>query len=181
MLSKAIPAVATLGLCLALGADPVAAQQVPVTPGSRVRVSASSLVAPLVANFLEQRGDTLVFIEDGTGRHVWTFALDQVVKLETTAGETAVSRPWVLKGAAIGGGAGLVSGLVFAASVSPSNEDRRYNKPATALVGAAIGAGIGALIGSRHKLERWTQVQLPRGLSLAPDFRGGIVVSLRYR
>jgi hypothetical protein len=138
-------------------------------------------VSPLVANFLEQRADTLVFIEDGTGRGIWSIPLAQVQKLERTGGDAAVNRPYILRGAAIGGGTGLVLGLMFAATAKPSDSDRTYNRPLTGLIGAAVGTGIGAIIGSRYKRERWINVPLAGGLALIPDLSGGIRLSASFR
>ena len=96
-----------ISIGLAFVARDVAAQTsgatVGVQPGTRVRVTSPTLVAPLVANFLEQRGDTLVFIENERGRGVWSLGLGQIDRLETTAGETGRSRSAMKKGALIGG------------------------------------------------------------------------------
>ena len=168
--------VLALGLASAFAAvaaaQPASPSAVPIVAGSRVRVKAASLVAPLVANCLEQRGDTLVFIEEGTGRGLWSFAIRQIERLETTAGEGGKNRQYVGRGALYGGGAGVAAALLFASSVSPSDSNRKYNRVLTAAVGAAVGAGIGAVIGSRIKTERWHNVPLPRQLSLVPSWRG---------
>lgn len=158
----------------------VSAQQVNVAPGSRVRVSTQSLVAPLIANFLEQRGDTLVFIEDGTGRGVWPIPLEQILRLETTGGESARSSSSVMRGAAIGGLSGFVAGALFVASVKPSESGKTYDRLLTGAVGAAVGAGIGAYIGSRVKSERWVNVPLPGRFTLLPDLRGGLRISVSF-
>lgn len=171
-----------VGLLLGVAASvPAAAQQaqpsaqaLPLVPGSRVRVTATGLVAPLVANYLELRGDTLVLFEDGTGRGIWSFALDQVERLETTAGERAVNRPYIMRGALIGGAIGALSGVIFAASANPSDPSEEYSMPLTGVLGAAVGAGIGGLIGSRFTTEGWVPVPLPRrtarGLGLTLRF-----------
>lgn len=162
---------------------PARAQQsatVGVAPGSRVRVKAPTLVAPLVANFLEQRGDTLVVIEDGTGRGVWRFSLAQVERLEVTAGDAGMSGPHMMRGAAIGGGAGFAAGFLFASLTAPSDPARRYNRLTSSAVAGAIGAGIGALVGSRTKVERWTSVPLPGQLSITPAGRG-LIVQVAFR
>ncbi|HEX6316463.1 MAG TPA: hypothetical protein VFZ73_16445 [Gemmatimonadaceae bacterium] len=131
-----------------------------------------SLVAPLVANFLEQRGDTLVFIEDGRGRGVWSFAVGQITRLETTAGEAGRNTKPIARSAAIGAGIGLVAGVVFAAAFQPSDSTREYSKVLSGALGAGVGAGIGAYMGSRVKTERWIEVPLPRRLGLRTNGRG---------
>ena len=123
-----------VSLSLACVAQNAAAQNrtasspVPVVPGSRVRVMTPTMVAPLVANFLEQRGDTLVFIEDGRGRGLWSFAISQIQRLETTAGEAGRNTRPIAKGAAIGASIGLVVGVLFAAVAEPSDSTKEYSK-----------------------------------------------------
>jgi len=174
-----------VSLGLALVAQDVNAQRpsaaVPIVAGTRVRVKTASLVAPLVANFLEQRGDTLVFIEDGTGRGVWSFGIGQIERLEMTAGEAGLNRRPIARNAAIGGGIGLLAGLVFANLAEPSDSTREYSRPLSGVAGAALGAGIGAIIGSRVKSERWVNVPLPRQLSLVPNSRGGFTLTFGFR
>jgi len=169
-----------LALALALRAESVAAQQVPVTPGSRARVTAPTLVTPLIANFLEQRGDTLVFIEEGAGPGVWRFSTAQIDRLEISTGQSTGDRNYMARGALWGAGAGFVAGVVFAAALRPSEEGRTYNRPVTGLVGAALGAGIGAFVGSRRQTERWVTVPLRGSLSLVPTPHG-VGLSLRFR
>jgi hypothetical protein len=145
---------------------------VPIVPGSRVRVKTPSLVAPLVANFLEQRGDTLVFIEDGRGRGVWSFDIDQIQRLEMTAGEAGRNSRPILKGAAVGAGVGLVVGVLFATAAKPSDPGKKYSAGLTGLLGAGAGAGVGAFFGSRVKSEHWVNIPLPRQASLRTNGRG---------
>ena len=174
-----------ISIGLACIAQDVGAQRpssaVPIVAGTRVRVKTANLVAPLVANFLEQRGDTLVFIEDGTGRGVWSFGLAQIERLEMTAGEAGGNKRPIAMAAGIGGGIGLLGGLLFAAVAQPSDSTREYSQVLTAAAGAALGAGIGAIVGSRVKSERWVNVPLPRQLSLVPNRRGGFTLTIGFR
>lgn len=175
-----------LSLCLATLGQDAAAQRpssaaVPLVAGSRVRVKTASLVAPLVANFLEQRGDTLVFIDDGRGRGIWTFGLSQIERLETSGGDVGLNKRPITRGAVIGGGVGILAGLGFAAAFTPSDTTREYSQVLTAALGAGVGAGIGALIGSRAKSERWVNVPLPRQLSVGPNGRGGYTIAFSLR
>ena len=175
-----------VSLGLACIAQDVCAQRpsstaVPIVAGTRVRVKTASLVAPLVANFLEQHGDTLVFIEDGTGRGVWTFGIAQIERLEMTAGEAGRNRRPIARAAAIGGGIGLLGGLAFAISAQPSDSTKEFSQPLTAALGAGLGAGIGAIVGSRVKSERWVNVPLPRQVSLVPNRRGGFTLVFGFR
>ena len=158
-----------ISITLACGARETLAQTrpstVPVPPGSRVRVKTPSLVAPLIANFLEQRGDTLVFIEDGRGRGVWTFSVGQIERLEMTAGESGRNKQPIAKGAAIGAGVGFLAGVVFASVAEPSDESKKYSPVLTGLAGAVVGAPVGAYFGSRVKTERWVEVPINRQFS----------------
>jgi hypothetical protein len=152
---------------------------VPIVPGSRVRVMTPTLVTPLVANFLEQRGDSLVFIEDGRGRGLWSFAIAQIQRLEITAGEAGRNKRPIAKGAAIGAGVGLALGVLFAAVAEPSDSSREYSKVLTGVAGAAAGAGVGAYFGSRVKTERWVNVPLGPQFSFGVSGRRfGITIAL---
>ena len=155
-----------ISLGLAFVAQDVAAQTasnstIAVQPGTRVRVTSPTLVSPLVANFLEQRGDTLRFIENERGRGVWSLGLSQIDRLETTAGETGRSKSAMRKGALIGGAVGLATGILFAATFDPSGDNRKYSRVQTGIVAGAAGAGFGFFIGSLVSTERWVNVPLP--------------------
>lgn len=178
----AVPIVAACAIPAAARAQqqPPPSTQLPISPGTRVRVTADNLVTPLIANFLELRGDTLILFEEGAGRGIWSVALGQVQRLEATAGDRGLHRPYIVRGALIGGGAGAIAGLVFASVVKPSDPDREYSRPLTGLVGAAVGAGIGALIGSRFTTEAWMPVPLPRGLSLRAGRAGPFGLTLVF-
>ena len=167
--------------CIARDATAQGQTSPPVPPGSRVRVMAPPLVAPLVANFLEQRGDTLVFIEDGRGRGVWSFAINQIQRLERTAGDAGRNKKPIAKGALIGAGVGLAVGLLFADVAEPSDSTEKYDKVLTGLVGAGVGAGVGAFVGSRFKSERWIEVPLPGRLSLRLNRRHGVSIGIAVR
>ncbi len=151
----------TLGLfCVAqnAAAQTACSAAVPIQPGSRVRVTTPTMVSPLIANFLEQRCDTLVFIENERGRGVWSFGVAQIDRLETTAGETGRSKSAMRKGALYGGIAGLATGILFAATFDPSGDNRKYSRMQTGIVAGLAGAGFGFFIGSLVSTERWVNV-----------------------
>jgi hypothetical protein len=133
-----------------------------------------------VANYLELRGDTLVVLEESAARGVWSFSLDRVHRLETTVGDQQFYRPYMMRGAVIGGGAGALLGVIFASSLQPSDSTLRYSRVMTGLLGAGVGAGVGLLVGSRFRTERWTQVPLPRRTAFVPDPRGGFRLVFSY-
>jgi hypothetical protein len=166
----------TLGLlgvtAVAPLSDAAAQQAIPIAPGTRVRVRATNLVAPVVANFLQMRGDTAVFIEDAAGRGVWSLHVSDITKLERSNGERKANQPYIVRGAIIGGGAGLVGGLLIASSLKPSDSGKKYSRGASGGAGLLVGAVVGGIIGSRFGAERWTAVSLPRRVSVLPDSRG---------
>lgn len=183
--------VTRVAACLLLAiAVPASAQQsgassqtptgIPLVPGSRVRVTATSLVAPLVGNYLSLRGDTLILYEEQAGRGVWSVTLDQVTKLETTVGMKTGHGPFIARGALIGGGAGMIGGLIFAASAKPSNPSRQYSRPLTALVGIGAGALVGGFVGSRFRAEKWAPVPLPTHAGAAPGRSPLLSFSLHF-
>ncbi len=142
-----------------------------LVPGSRVRVTARTLVAPLVASYLQQRGDTAVFIEAAGGRGIWSIALSDITKLERSDGERTSNRPLVQRGAIYGAVGGAVVAYSFAALASPSDSSRKYSRTTSALVGAGVGAVVGGILGSRFASERWRPVPL-RQVSVVPAPRG---------
>jgi len=176
-----------VGTLVAPVAGAVAQQRTPPSPaalplikGSRVRVRSPVLVAPLIANYLELRGDTLVLFEEGAGRGVWSLSLDQVQRLEMSIGMRNRYQPYIVKGALIGAGAGALGGLLFAASFSPSDPSRTYSRPLTGSVGAVVGAGLGAFVGSRRKAEQFSVIPVPRRISALPNGHGRLVLSIGY-
>lgn len=152
-----------------------APSSLPIVPGARVRISATTLVAPLLANYLETKGDTAVFIEAGAGRGIWTFTLDQLTKIEQSAGDRRFNKRPMLIYAAIGAPVGALVIWGPTGLISPSDSTRKFNRTGTALAGAALGAVVGALIGSRVTEEHWMSLPLPRRVSFNPFRRDGRV------
>lgn len=180
-------AFSSLAVLLAAAPFGAAAQQVtppatsqgpglPILPGTRVRVSASTLLTPLVANFFEMRGDTAVFIENAQGRGIWTFHLDQITKVERSAGERRGNRQKMQRAALWGAPIGALAFWGFAALFDPSDSTRKYNRTASAGIGAVVGAGVGALVGSRATAEGWDELPIPRRMSFVPGRRGEFAV-----
>ncbi len=144
----------------------------PLVPGMRVRVSAPNLVAPLIANYLEHKADTLLFFEERAGRGIWSLTLDQITKLEVTLGEKRHHREYVIKYGLIGAGAGALAFGYFASNFHPGDKSRDYSTLGTGAVGLVVGAGIGAYIGSRASAEKWSTLALPKKLAISPDMSG---------
>ena len=152
----------------------------PLVRGSRIRVRASVMVTPLIANYLELRRDTLVVVEEGAGRGIWTLALDQVQRLEASTGSRSMHPPYIMQGAAVGAAIGAAGGLIFASTFSPSDESKKYSRVLTMGLGGAIGALAGGIVGSRRMAEQWSRVPLPRRVSVLPDRLGGVHVAFGY-
>lgn len=161
-------------------ATPRNTSALPVVPGARVRVSATTLVSPLLANFLEMKGDTAVFIEAAAGRGIWTFPVDQITKLEVSRGDQLYNRRPILKGAAIGAPIGALVLWGATGLYHPSDSAKQFNRTTTAGAGLVIGAIIGGVVGSRAAQERFMSLPLPRRISFNPFRRDGMEVGLGF-
>jgi hypothetical protein len=151
---------------------------IPLAPGTRVRVTATNLVAPIIGSFLQQRGDTAVFIEEGSGRGVWSLTLAQITMLEQSAGDRKSNKPYLIKGALYGAPAGLVASILVLKAFSPDS-GKEWDRVPTYATGVIGGALIGAAIGSRYAREHWSAVALPRRVSFLPS-RRGLNISLGF-
>ncbi len=152
----------------------------PLVRGSRVRVRASVMVTPLIANYLELRKDTLVVVEEGAGRGIWTLALDQVQRLEASTGSRSMHGPYIMQGAVVGAAIGAAGGLIFASTFSPSDQSKKYSRVLTMGLGGVVGALAGGVVGSRRMAEQWSRVPLPRRVSVLPDRYGVLHVAVGY-
>ncbi|MGQ0640203.1 MAG: hypothetical protein ACT4P6_05430 [Gemmatimonadaceae bacterium] len=153
----------------------------PVPPGARVRVTAPSLVSPLIANYLEMRGDTVVLVEDRAGRGLWSIPYSEIRLLQLSVGQKHNHTPYIIKGAAIGGAAGFGLGLIFAASIQPSDTSKKFKRITTGAAVGAISAVIGGIVGSRFSAENWSPINLPRRLTFVPSPNGaGIRIELAF-
>ena len=150
----------------------VAQSGIPLVPGMRVRVFAPNLTAPLIANYLEHKADTLLFFEEKAGRGIWSLTLDQITKLEVTRGEKSHHKQFVIKYGLIGAGAGALAFGYFAANYHPGDKTKDYSTFGTGAIGFVLGAGIGAYLGSRTSAEKWSPLPLPKKLAIAPDMSG---------
>jgi hypothetical protein len=159
---------AIVALSLALPSA-LPAQQ--LAPGTRVRVKASNVVAPIIGAYQTMRRDTLVIMEEGEAAQLWSFSSSTVERFEVSAGLKGGNRRPITRWALIGAGVGAAVGFL-AASALEGNSDSEYNDVLSAAVGAGIGAGVGAAYGWRVQEEHWTAVPLPRRVGLVPSRRG---------
>lgn len=147
----------------------------PVPPGARVRVTAPSLVGPLVANYLEMRSDTVVLVEDRAGQGLWSIPYSDLRTLHLSAGIKRNHPPYILRGAALGGAGGFLIGVLAAASFQPGDTAKKFKRVTTGLVVGGIGATIGGIVGSRFTTENWVPISLQRRVSILPSRRGATV------
>lgn len=144
----------------------------PVPPGARVRVTAPSLVGPLIANYLEMRADTVVLVDDRAGRGLWSIPYNDIRSLHLSIGQKKNHGPYIARGAVLGGAAGFLIGVLTAATLSPSDTSRKFKRVTTGAIFGAGGALIGGFVGSRFTTENWSPITLRRRITLAPIPRG---------
>jgi hypothetical protein len=167
--------VVALALSLAIPSATALAQQ--LTPGTRVRVKSSEVVAPIIGSYQGMRRDTLVVIEDGTAGQLWSFAPSTVDQLEVTAGMKGGNRGPITKWTLIGAPAGAFAGWLVAV-ILEGTSDNEYDEVLSAVIGAGVGAAAGAAYGYRFKEEHWTAVPLPGRVGLVPS-RNGVRLTFR--
>lgn len=161
---------ASVSSAFALGAQ--SPTVLPVPPGARVRVTAPQLVTPLIANYLEMRGDTVVLVEDRAGQGLWSIPYDDIRKLELSIGQKKNHGPYIVRGAVLGGAAGFLIGIATAATVNPSDTTRKFKRLTTGALFAAGGGVVGGFVGSRFSTENWSPLSMRRRVTLAPAPRG---------
>ena len=142
-----------------------------LTPGTRVRVKSSQVVAPVIGSYQGMRRDTVVVIEDGAGAQVWTFTSAAVDQIEVSAGMKGGNREpttrWALIGAGIGAGLGWLTAIAL-----ENNSNSRYNTLLSSMLGAAAGGVVGGFYGYNKLQEHWTPVPIPRRVGIMPTRDG---------
>ncbi len=172
---RAIFILGSAACAVALEAQSSPTLVLPVPPGARVRITAASLVGPLMANYLEMRGDTVVLVEDRAGQGLWSIPYSEIRTLHLSVGQKRNHGPYILKGAALGGGSGFILGALIAASVQPSDTSKKFKRVTTGLVVGGIGAALGGIVGSRFSVENWSPISLQRRVSLVPSAHGAVI------
>lgn len=153
------------------------AQEQPLQPGQRVRITAPDLgINQQVATFDALASGVLIVTADSTMR----FALADVTRLDMLAGRRG--HPW--RGAGLGFLGGAIVGTAIAAGATDTG-DEWYDL--IVAFGAGVGAGsgllVGAVAGAFIKTDRWEEVPLDRlRVSVVPqrDGRFGLGLSLRF-
>lgn len=144
----------------------------PVPPGARVRVTAPSLVGPLVANYLEMRGDTVVLVEDRAGQGLWSIPYSEIRSLHLSIGSKRNHGPYIVRGVVLGGGGGFLLGTLFAATFEPSDTTKKFKRLTSGAIAGGIGALLGGVIASRFSTENWSPISLGRRVSFLPSRNG---------
>ena len=161
--------------------SPLAAQEVPVEPGARVRVKAPPQQPDWVdGTVVGWESESLVLQPEEPGTPL-TLARDQITELDVYDGR----KGHALLGAGIGFGVGVGWTVALLSNESICNPEETCDAgdwaKGIAIFGGA-GAGLGALVGLLIKTDRWEAVPLERiRLSLTPvrDGRLAIMASVR--
>jgi hypothetical protein len=158
------------------------AQQPPLTPGQRVRVTAPDVgLARAHATLEAIEGGALVFRTDATRR----VPLASVARLEAYAGRRS---HWLLGagiGFAVGAGATyLVLNPPGASSTALCDQSANQDAIGTGAcvgltaLGGVAGAGLGALVGMFIKSDKWTDVSREGWrLSIVPQPHGRLTLA----
>jgi len=163
-------------LGLMLGGS-VRADELPsILPGSRVRVSSSTLASgSAIGSFVGVESESVV-LGNAAGGSPFRVPLNTISKLEVSVGRRSQAGRGAMIGAAIGVTPGLL--LTFGDYSSDVHGDGP-SVAAVAAMGAAGGALLGAAIGWALKVDRWQVVEGPvAGVAVVP-LRGGAAVSVR--
>lgn len=161
------------------------AQELPLRPGRRVRVTAPTIgIKKQAATFDALRGDMLVVVADST----MDFPLASVTRLDVYAGRQGHAR----RGAGIGFLAGVsVGGVIgyFYCTAgtgdcldSSSDQGAELQLIGPLAIGAVAGTLLGAAVGALIKTDKWEQVPLDRlRVSVVPTRSGfGIGASFAF-
>ena len=141
-----------------------------LTPGTRVRVKSSQVVAPIIGSYQGIKQDSVVVIEDGTAAQVWTFSRPAVEKLEVSVGMKGGNREPMARWGLIGLGVGAAAGWLVAVILEESTNDQ-YSDILSTLVGAGVGTAAGVFYGSRKLDEHWSSVPVPGRMGIGPTPR----------
>lgn len=123
----------------------VAQGEVMLAPDTRIRYVPSPGMAPVVANVVVQRGDSL-WVRPVASSETVALAFRDLTRLEASRG----TQGHMLLFAAVG----FVAGALDGRGDLPGNGH---------LIFGAVGAGIGTLFGWVTRRERWEPVMLPAG------------------
>lgn len=171
-------------LLLPIACAVAVAQEDPVPPGSRIRVTSPMLGdARRIGTVVTFHTDTLVFQPAGSRDSV-AIPASALTRLEVSAGRR---RP-ILKGMGIGFLVGAATGVILGfASGDSENGWWDWTAEQKAGIGGAVlgsvGAVAGGVIGATRVTERWARISLgsaETGVGPLPTGRGvGLVITVR--
>lgn len=171
---------AAAGLLCASAAEPLAGQSVPA--GTRIRVSGTDLLTPVIGSFQGVRQDSLVVLEDGDAAQIWAVQIGRVTRLEVSEGWRRGDRRRAVRWGVIGGLGGAALGYVVSAILqNGADETERYPKGINMALGAALGGGLGAFYGYSRTIEHWRSVPVPRRASTSAAPLGPAAVGVGFR
>jgi hypothetical protein len=166
------------GIPLFAGEAPAAG--LPLKPGDRVRVWASTLPANAVGEVVDAESEVLR-IQVPDRRESIEVPFNAVTRLERSLG----TRRNIGKAALIGGLVGAGAGAAFV-GIASGSEGCEGPCSGWVLVFSALGGGAGAIVGSGvgalHKTEHWEGVPVGRvGIRVVPERDGaGLKLSVRF-
>ena len=140
--------------------EPLSGQSVPA--GTRVRVSGTDLLTPVVGSYQGVRADSLVFLEDGEAAQIWAVPIRQVTRLEVSEGWRRGDRRRAIRWGIFGGIGGAAIGYIASSLLQRgADETEKYPKGVNMALGAAVFGGLGAFLGYNNTIERWRTVPVP--------------------
>ena len=162
--------------------SPLAAQEAPVEPGTRVRVKAPPLQPDWVRGTVVgwESGSLVLEPEKPDGNTPLTLARDQITRLDVHRG----TKSKALLGAGIGFGVGVGWTVLLFESICNSEEECDAGDWAKGIaIFGGVGAGLGALVGLLFKTDRWEAVPL-EGIRVtfmpAYDGQPGLALSVSF-
>ena len=144
-------------LALAFFVSAAFADEAPLAPGARVRVTLLAHPdAPIAGSLLAYRAESLLLaVEPDSAER--TFATADIAKLEHSTGMHSKAGKGAVIGAVAGGVAAGLLGALFAGAIKEGDSD------AIPLVlgvgGAVVGGLVGAAVGEGSKHEGWETVR----------------------
>lgn len=157
----------------------MSAQRAPkldIVAGTRLRVTSAAQVAPVIANYMETKSDTVYLVEsEGAGRTgVWSIPYADIQKIDVSMGQRNRNMRYMVPFAGIGAGVGVAGGLLFTQAAS-AGSGKRFKRVATASLFGLAGGIAGAYWGSRINIENWVPMPLPTRVSLTPNGKGASI------
>jgi hypothetical protein len=134
--------------------------------GVRVRITTNVRSQWPVVGTLVSAGTDSLRVVASTSRKLVSIPTASVLRFERSRDRRTNAGGGAVLGAAIGGGAGLLLGVLASSEDGGFYEVGAGEVAVATLVLATVGTGLGALIGAASHREQWEEVALP--ISLTP-------------